>query len=90
MINGVAVIFQLAGSIVLAIGIWLAVDKTSFIGLMKAVPNEHLQVSVAFIIFTCTYSSSFRSLVVLFNYEVERCSLNVRKSFTREDRKSLT
>lgn len=39
-------IFQLAGSAVLAVGIWLAVDKNSFIGLSKVVPSEELQVSL--------------------------------------------
>jgi hypothetical protein len=33
----------LAGSAVLAVGIWLAVDKNSFIGLSKIVPSEHVQ-----------------------------------------------
>ncbi|KAJ8921817.1 hypothetical protein NQ315_008449 [Exocentrus adspersus] len=33
----------LAGSTVLAVGIWLAVDKNSFIGLSKIVPSEQLQ-----------------------------------------------
>ncbi|KAK9703965.1 Tetraspanin family [Popillia japonica] len=35
-------IFFLAGSVVLSVGIWLAIDKNSFIGLLKAVPNQHL------------------------------------------------
>ncbi|XP_071055358.1 CD82 antigen isoform X2 [Onthophagus taurus] len=34
--------FFIAGSVVLSVGVWLAVDKSSFIGLLKAVPNEHL------------------------------------------------
>ncbi|CAH0553802.1 unnamed protein product [Brassicogethes aeneus] len=33
----------LAGSLVLGIGTWLAVDKNSFIGLSKVVPNENIQ-----------------------------------------------
>ncbi|XP_019880713.1 tetraspanin-18 [Aethina tumida] len=33
----------LAGSLVLAIGTWLAVDKSSFIGLSKIVPSEDIQ-----------------------------------------------
>ncbi|KAJ3641157.1 hypothetical protein Zmor_027674 [Zophobas morio] len=33
----------LAGSAVLAVGIWLAVDKNSFIGLSKIVPNDNVQ-----------------------------------------------
>lgn len=36
-------IIFLAGSTVLAIGIWLAVDKNSFIGLSKIVPSDQLQ-----------------------------------------------
>lgn len=39
-------LFQLAGSAVLAIGIWLAVDKDSFIGLSKIVPHAHVQVII--------------------------------------------
>lgn len=35
-------IFFLTGSVILAVGIWLAADKNSFIGLMKIVPSEHL------------------------------------------------
>ncbi|XP_044262951.1 tetraspanin-1 [Tribolium madens] len=36
-------IIFLAGSVVLAVGIWLAVDKNSFVGLSKIVPSDHVQ-----------------------------------------------
>lgn len=36
-------IIFLTGSVVLAVGIWLAVDKNSFIALSKVVPSEHLE-----------------------------------------------
>lgn len=40
---------QVSGTIVLGIGIWLAVDKSSFISLLKMVENEHLEVSVSYL-----------------------------------------
>ncbi|KAF2885130.1 hypothetical protein ILUMI_21064 [Ignelater luminosus] len=36
-------IIFITGSIVLAVGIWLAVDKNSFIALSKIVPSEHVE-----------------------------------------------
>lgn len=37
--------FQILGSIVLGVGIWVAADKSSFIALLKLVENEHVDVS---------------------------------------------
>lgn len=36
-------IIFIAGSVILGVGIWLAVDKSSFIALTKVVPSEHLE-----------------------------------------------
>lgn len=36
---------QLLGTVVLGAGIWLAVDKSSLIALLKMVESEHLEVS---------------------------------------------
>lgn len=38
--------FQIAGTIVLGVGIWLLVDMSSFIGLLKVVPADKLEVRV--------------------------------------------
>uniref|UniRef100_A0A336MBM3 CSON012719 protein n=1 Tax=Culicoides sonorensis TaxID=179676 RepID=A0A336MBM3_CULSO len=38
-------LFFVAGTIILGIGVWLAVDKASFISLLKMVESEQLQVS---------------------------------------------
>lgn len=35
---------QVTGVIVLGIGIWLVADQSSFIGLLKSVEHEHIQV----------------------------------------------
>lgn len=36
-------IFFLAGTIIMSVGIWVAVDKNSFIGILKTVPDEQVQ-----------------------------------------------
>lgn len=41
-------ILQVTGVIVLGMGIWLLADKASFIGLLKTVEHEQVQVSYKF------------------------------------------
>lgn len=36
--------FQILGTIVLSVGIWVAADKSSFIALLKMVENDNLEV----------------------------------------------
>ncbi|KAF5270384.1 hypothetical protein FQR65_LT05572 [Abscondita terminalis] len=43
LLCGFNFIIFLTGSIILGVGIWLAVDKNSFIALSKVVPSEHLE-----------------------------------------------
>ncbi|XP_015839660.1 tetraspanin-1 isoform X2 [Tribolium castaneum] len=43
-------IIFLAGSVVLAVGIWLAVDKNSFVGLSKIVPSDHVQYGICLLV----------------------------------------
>lgn len=47
---------QVAGTIILGIGCWLAVDKASFISLLKMVESEHLEVSLNKNDFTFTFN----------------------------------
>lgn len=41
------IIRQIAGSVLLGIGIWLVADKASFISLLRMVENEHVQVNTS-------------------------------------------
>lgn len=44
-------LLQVIGVIVLGMGIWLLADKASFIGLIKSVEHEQVQVSFSALIF---------------------------------------